>query len=55
VYVVPVTASGRASLILVTEIHPFASSVEATRRADQLAKTAGSALTRIVRSKKRRG
>jgi hypothetical protein len=55
VYVIPVVVSGRASLVLVSEIEPFASSVELTRRADKLTKAASSSLARIVRSKKRRG
>jgi hypothetical protein len=54
VYVVPVNASGRASLVLVTELGEYDPSVDWTRRADQLATAGGSALTNILRSKKRR-
>jgi hypothetical protein len=54
VYVVPVQTSGRPSLILISEIEPLGGSVEATRRADELAYVAGEALTRILLSKKRK-
>lgn len=54
VYVLPVSASGRPTLILLSELAALGSTVDATRRADDLAKAAGNALTRIVRSKKQR-
>lgn len=54
VYVVPVQTSGRASLVLISEIASLGGSMEATRRADQLAHVAGEALTRILLSKKRK-
>jgi hypothetical protein len=54
VYVVPVQTSGRPSLVLISEIEALGGSVEATRRADELAYVAGEALTRILFSKKRR-
>lgn len=54
VYVVPVQTSGRPSLVLISEIAALGGSVEATRRADELAYVAGEALTRILLSKKRK-
>ncbi len=53
VYVVPVMVSGHASLIVASEISPLGASVEATRRADQLAVVSAHALERIVVTKKR--
>lgn len=54
VYVVPVQTGGRPSLVLISEIRALGGSVEATRRADELAHVAGEALTRILLSKKRK-
>ena len=54
VYVVPIQTSGRSSLVLVSEISALGGSVDATRRADELARVAGEALTRILLSKKRK-
>jgi hypothetical protein len=53
VYVVPVLMSHHPSLMLVSEIAPLGSSVEASRRADELVRAVGHALERIVLSKKR--
>jgi hypothetical protein len=53
VYVVPVSASGRPTLILLSELAALGLTVDATRRADDLAKAAGNALTRIVQNRKR--
>lgn len=55
VYVVPVLASGHPTLVLVSQIEKLGPSVEATGRADQLARAVGTALERIVLSKKRGG
>jgi hypothetical protein len=55
VYVVPVLASGHPTLVLVSEIAKLGPSVEATARADELARAVGKALERIVMNKKRGG
>jgi hypothetical protein len=55
VYVVPVLASGHPTLVLVSQIAKLGPSVEATGRADELARAVGKALERIVLSKKRGG
>jgi len=55
VYVVPVLMSGHPSLMLVSEVAPLGSSVDASRRADELSRAVGRALERIVISKKRGG
>jgi len=55
VYVVPVLLSGHPSLMLVSEVAPLGSSVDATRRADELSRAVGRALERIVISRKRGG
>jgi hypothetical protein len=55
VYVIPVLASGHPTLVLVSEIARLGPSVEATGRADELARAVGKALERIVMSKKRGG
>ncbi len=53
IYVVPVIVSGRSVLMVVAA--GFASSFEATGRADRLAKAAGEALELILRRKKQSG
>jgi hypothetical protein len=53
VYVTPVMMSKHPSLMLVSEIGVLGPSVEATRRADEIARAVGHALERIVLSKKR--
>jgi len=53
VYVVPVMVSGHPSLVVVSEIARLGASVDATRRADQLALASARALERIVVSRKR--
>jgi len=55
VYVVPVLMSGHPSLMIVSEVAPLGSSVDASRRADELSRAVGRALERIVLSKKRGG
>lgn len=50
IYVVPVVVSGRGALMVVAS--GFASSFEATRRADRLAAAAGEAVEQILRRKK---
>jgi hypothetical protein len=55
VYVLPVLASGHPTLVLVSQIAKLGPSVEATARADELARAVGKALERIVLSKKRGG
>jgi hypothetical protein len=55
VYVLPVLASGHPTLVLVSQIAKLGPSVEATARADELARAVGKALERIVLNKKRSG
>lgn len=55
VYVRPVVASGRASLVLLSGLLPVGPTVDATRRADELARAAGRSLERILLRKKRGG